>query len=365
MSPAQPAHPAPATATGPGTGTGTMNRASLDSGLYLVRRAADEDARGNQLASLDLFVAGIDSLLFALPIHHPTAIPHQHKLDLQAKLLLLVDKLARATGQYPVFSPDGAPVGSYPVASAAPTPNAHAAGYPVVVLGPGPTPAPFPHTHTTYPYPYPYANPPPPIMHPHPPPTLSDTIITAAVQGAVALKQSPIPDAVTGAVTRGFKSLQQLDQTYKLRDKLVALGKASVTKAIDVDRQYQVHQKVGGALLTSLSAVTQAAVAYKNAPSYAEVAHQDAIEYPAPDTPAQGQQALIASTSGIDPVSGASPQLAYAPLSSARGQVLAGYGSDSSMGSSQSQASGGGVQSPKPAAATGVLGWLQSSSSSS
>ncbi|KAI9188753.1 hypothetical protein H9P43_000175 [Blastocladiella emersonii ATCC 22665] len=277
-----------------------MNRAAIDSGMYLLRRAADEDARGNRTTSLDLFFAGLDSLLFSLPVHD---LDTDRRLDVQAKLLQVVDKIARVSGQYPVFTPDGVPVAAYPGGGAQPAtsaapfsgvpayvgPNGEPIppGYPVVVLGPGapahaqaapPPVAPLYYSSTGAPVypPHPhYAAVPPPHYAPaayvHPPPTLSDTIITAAVAGAVALKQSPIPDAVTGALSAGIKSLQTLESTYKLRDKLVALGKASVTKAIDVDRQYQVHQKVGGALLTSLSAVTQATMAYKNAPSYKDV----------------------------------------------------------------------------------------------
>ncbi|KNE73113.1 hypothetical protein AMAG_20676 [Allomyces macrogynus ATCC 38327] len=147
------------------------------------------------------------------------------------------------------------------------------AAYPYMpgVMPPVPTTAPTaPATSPVAP-----VDPPTPVS---PAPTLSETIIKAAVAGAVALKQSPIPDAVTCALATGFSTLQALEAKYRVKDHAVALGKAAVAKAAQVDRDYQVHEKVGDALLTGLSALTQAAWAYKHAPAYDEAADQAAAQ---------------------------------------------------------------------------------------
>jgi hypothetical protein len=109
--------------------------------------------------------------------------------------------------------------------------------------------------------------------------SLSDTLIQAAVSSAIALKQSPIPDLISGMFRSGFRVARSMDETYQLKDKLMGLGKASVAKAIEVDRTYQLHQKLGGAVLTGLSALTQATLAYRNTQGYAPA-------YPAASGPA-------------------------------------------------------------------------------
>ncbi|KAI9218510.1 hypothetical protein BC828DRAFT_388432 [Blastocladiella britannica] len=195
-------------------------------------------------------------------------------------------------------------------------------------------------------------------MPPPPPlPTLSDTFIHAAVAGAVALKQSPIPDAVTGALTAGIRSLQSLESTYGLKDKVISLGKAGVSKAVEVDRTYQVHEKVGTALLTSLSAVTQAAVAYKKAPSYADVMVTDGGSLPIIE--GGPQQLLLQQGDGATVDPGPPPQ---PPSGQQQQQLLppppplSSAALGSLYGGSEMMMMGGGSVPPPPATTAGLDG---------
>ncbi|KAL7746997.1 hypothetical protein RI367_007610 [Sorochytrium milnesiophthora] len=215
-----------------------MNKSAVDAGVYLMRRATEEDAKLNFTASYELFFAALDSFLFAMPIH---LLTHERRLEIQSRLSAYVDKFAQATG---VAVVEGE--------------QYHAVEQPYIVTEPVSGDDMSMHCSE-----YQYEPPAPQV----PPPTLSDTVVAAAVAGAVALKQSPIPDAVSSALSLGLKSLQSIDSQYKLRDKLVGLGKAGVQTALQVDRQYGVHQRVGDAMLTGLTAFTQAAVAYRNAPA--------------------------------------------------------------------------------------------------
>ncbi|KNE69125.1 hypothetical protein AMAG_13982 [Allomyces macrogynus ATCC 38327] len=301
--------PSAAAPAGAGALFPPMNASALDSGIYLMRRAAEEDAKGNRPASTDLYMAALDAFIFALPAD----LDATRRTDLQAKLTQLVAKLAGV--------PEPAPQAPTPATSVPPMMYPpwmmmppHAAGAVVAPGSPAAAAAPHPMMYNPYAfhpaygmvppgypphaaYPYPYgmmphvpattpttapvaapavpADPPTPVS---PAPTLSETIIKAAVAGAVALKQSPIPDAVTGALATGFSTLQALEAKYRVKDHAVALGKAAVAKAVQVDRDYQVHEKVGDALLTGLSALTQAAWAYKHAPGYDEAADQAATQ---------------------------------------------------------------------------------------
>ncbi|KAJ3360613.1 hypothetical protein GGF31_002786 [Allomyces arbusculus] len=296
--------PSAAAPAGAGASFSPMNASALDSGIYLMRRAAEEDAKGNRPASTDLYMAALDAFIFALPAD----LDATRRTDLQAKLTQLVAKLA-GVPEPAAQPPTPAPVSPmmYPPWMMMPP---HAAGAVVAPGTPATAAAPHPMMYNPYAF-HPYATMVPPGYPPHvgypymsgmmppapataptvpvptapvapadpptpvsPAPTFSETIIKAAVAGAVALKQSPIPDAVTGALATGFSTLQALEAKYRVKDHAVALGKAAFSKAVQVDRDYQVHERVGDALLTGLSALTQAAWAYKHAPAYDEASDQ-------------------------------------------------------------------------------------------
>ncbi|KAJ3363496.1 hypothetical protein GGF32_004197 [Allomyces javanicus] len=236
-----------------------MDSAALETGMYLMRRARDEDAKGNEKIAFDLFFTGIDSLLSALPVDSLTA---DRRVELQDKLLQAVERLG-SRAIFPIASESTVPPGTA-IHPATPL-DAHlaVAGWPAAKRG----------GSFTVLYPYSGANPGNvPAAAPSPPPTLAETVIQASVAGAVALKQSPLPGVVKDAVGFGVASLKSLDAEYNLRGRMASLGRAGMTKALALNREYKVHERVGDAVLTGVSAVTHAAMAYKNAPAYDPVA---------------------------------------------------------------------------------------------
>ncbi|CAH1757232.1 4080_t:CDS:2 [Entrophospora sp. SA101] len=79
---------------------------------------------------------------------------------------------------------------------------------------------------------------------------ISDHIIQAAITGAVALKQSPIPDAITATVNYTMKKIKNIDETYGLQDKAWEISRSGINLAFEIDQQYNVHEKVGNVLFT-------------------------------------------------------------------------------------------------------------------
>ncbi|KAJ3374271.1 hypothetical protein GGF31_007790 [Allomyces arbusculus] len=240
-----------------------MDSAALETGMYLMRRARDEYAKGvraqNEKIAFDLFFTGIDSLLSALPVDSLTA---DRRVEMQGKLLQAVERLG-SRAIVPIAPEPTAP--SFAIHPAAPIDTRLAvADWPATQRG---------GSYTVL-YPYSDANSKyvPAAAPTLPPPTLAETVIQASVAGAVALKQSPLPGVVKDAVGFGMASLKSLDAEYNLRGRMASLGRAGMTKALALNREYKVHERVGDAVLTGVSAVTHAAMAYKNAPAYDPVA---------------------------------------------------------------------------------------------
>ncbi|CAH1762359.1 7796_t:CDS:2 [Entrophospora sp. SA101] len=98
-------------------------------------------------------------------------------------------------------------------------------------------------------------------------------IIQAAITGAVALKQSPIPDAISATVNYTMKKIKNIDEVYGLQDKAWEISRSGINLAFEIDQQYSVHEKVSNILFTSMAAAIKAGVAYKNSPSYKELKH--------------------------------------------------------------------------------------------
>ncbi|ORX88921.1 hypothetical protein K493DRAFT_290000 [Basidiobolus meristosporus CBS 931.73] len=101
--------------------------------------------------------------------------------------------------------------------------------------------------------------------------TISDTIINTAISTAVAIKQSPIPDAIKSTVNFTLSKMKKLDQAYGVREKAWKLGKIGVNKTLEIDQQYRLHQKISHAVLTGATAVMKAGIAYQVATPYHEL----------------------------------------------------------------------------------------------
>ncbi|CAG8723029.1 4100_t:CDS:1, partial [Ambispora leptoticha] len=100
---------------------------------------------------------------------------------------------------------------------------------------------------------------------------LSEHIIQAAVTGAVALKQSPIPDAISATVNYTMKKIKVIDEAYGIQDKAWEISRSGINMALEIDQQYNVHGKVVNGFFLGLTAAMKAGIAYTDSPSYREL----------------------------------------------------------------------------------------------
>ncbi|CAG8434517.1 5334_t:CDS:2 [Diversispora eburnea] len=100
---------------------------------------------------------------------------------------------------------------------------------------------------------------------------VSDLITNAVVTSAVALKQSPIPDAITATVNYTTKIIRNIDEAYELQDKAWKISKTGINFALELDQHYNVHEKVGNFCFTTFAAIMKAGIAYKDSPSYSQL----------------------------------------------------------------------------------------------
>lgn len=144
--------------------------------------------------------------------------------------------------------------------------------------------------------------------------SISEMMINAAVMSAIALKQSPIPgtqlvlwilliatafvsvalggksvtcpvtstthplnihsnptDAISATLCYTFQTLQRVDAAYNVRARAWELTALGVTRALELDAEYNLHGRVSDAIYTSCAAFIKAGVAYTDAPGYKEV----------------------------------------------------------------------------------------------
>lgn len=109
--------------------------------------------------------------------------------------------------------------------------------------------------------------------------TLSNKVVDVAVAGAVAFKQSPIPDAILSTVNFTLKKAQALDQYIGVQALCWEVSKVGLNKAIELDAQYNLHEKVSAALMTSATAFIKAGIAYKEASSYRDLKQSSGVQF--------------------------------------------------------------------------------------
>ncbi|ORX44101.1 hypothetical protein DM01DRAFT_1340517 [Hesseltinella vesiculosa] len=88
---------------------------------------------------------------------------------------------------------------------------------------------------------------------------LSDMVASVTTYGIDVLKKTPIPGAVSYSVSFAFASLESVDATLHLRERTWNLAVQSVAKAMEMDRQYQIHRMVLDKVLLTCNALLQAA----------------------------------------------------------------------------------------------------------
>ncbi|CAO3567296.1 unnamed protein product [Mortierella alpina] len=101
-----------------------------------------------------------------------------------------------------------------------------------------------------------------------PGPSLGDTIISTAVESAIRLKQSPIPDVIKTCFKASRIVLSRVDERFRLQERAWELSKQSIEKAIELDEQYAIHEFVTDTLFATVTGLVKAGIAYKETPGY-------------------------------------------------------------------------------------------------
>ena len=78
-------------------------------------------------------------------------------------------------------------------------------------------------------------------------------------------------DAVSAVLNYAIDGMQVVDEKHQLRRRTWDLAASSVAKAVEIDRQYEIHQMITGAFYTGFSAFIKAGVAYAEAPGHREI----------------------------------------------------------------------------------------------
>ncbi|KAF9364355.1 hypothetical protein BGX34_001785 [Mortierella sp. NVP85] len=99
-------------------------------------------------------------------------------------------------------------------------------------------------------------------------PTLSETIVSTAVQSAIRLKQSRIPDVIKSCFHASRLVLSKMDERFHLKERAWRLSKQSIEKAIELDQQYAIHEVVTETLFATVTGLVKAGIAYKETPGY-------------------------------------------------------------------------------------------------
>ncbi|KAG0083220.1 hypothetical protein BGZ93_006490 [Podila epicladia] len=97
---------------------------------------------------------------------------------------------------------------------------------------------------------------------------LGNTIINTAVESAIRLKQSPIPDVIRTCLRISGAVLAKVDERFHLQEKAWQISKQSLEKAIALDEQYAIHEVVTETFFATVTGLVKAGIAYKETPSY-------------------------------------------------------------------------------------------------
>ncbi|KAG0264089.1 hypothetical protein BG011_007484 [Mortierella polycephala] len=100
------------------------------------------------------------------------------------------------------------------------------------------------------------------------PSSLGDTIISTAVESAIRLKQSPIPDVIKTCFHTTRTVISKVDKRFHLKDKAWRLSKQSIEKAIELDEQYAIHERMTETFFATLTGLVKAGIAYNETPGY-------------------------------------------------------------------------------------------------
>ncbi|KAL7330835.1 hypothetical protein PS15p_205725 [Mucor circinelloides] len=204
----------------------TIDKKQMEHAITLINVATDMNNSGNQQMAIDLYMMGLDKLMSALPLEDVTVksalekkiteMKNTHQLNISSAEELLDEEQANVEKS----ASEGEPIRSQ----------------------------------------------------------LSNLVINAAVMSAVALKKSPIPDAISAVMNYAIDGMQVMDEKHQLRRRTWDLAASSVAKAVEIDRQYEIHQMVTGAFYTGFAAFIKAGVAYTETPGHHEASGSKATQ---------------------------------------------------------------------------------------
>ncbi|KAG5457130.1 MAG: hypothetical protein BJ554DRAFT_2935 [Olpidium bornovanus] len=100
---------------------------------------------------------------------------------------------------------------------------------------------------------------------------VADTVINLAVKAAICVKQSPIPDLVGSAARYAVQKARQADELFGVQEKAWRVGRMAVNKGIELDREYDVHQKLADVAFVAAAAILKAGFAYSEAKPYRDL----------------------------------------------------------------------------------------------
>ncbi|GJJ73341.1 hypothetical protein EMPS_05699 [Entomortierella parvispora] len=122
--------------------------------------------------------------------------------------------------------------------------------------------------------------------------SIGDTIITTAVQSAIRLKQSPIPDVIKTCLRTSRAILSHVDQRFNLQERAWQLSKNSIEKAIELDEQYAIHEVVAETFFATVTGLVKAGIAYKETPGYMSLKALTGPPHPPSNPSTQGALVL-------------------------------------------------------------------------
>ncbi|KAI7887995.1 uncharacterized protein EV154DRAFT_426492 [Mucor mucedo] len=198
----------------PLTQTTTIDKKQVDHAITLINVATDMNNSGNQQMAIDLYMMGLDKLMCALPLESDPSV----KSALERKLVELKER-----HQLSLISLND-------------------------LLGPEEEQDDDDQSR--------------PIRT-----QISNLVINAAVLSAVALKKSPIPDAISTVMNFAVDGMQTMDEKHQIRQRTWDLAARGVGKAVQIDRQFEIHQMVTGAVYTGFTAFVKAGLAYAETPT--------------------------------------------------------------------------------------------------
>ncbi|KAI9495634.1 hypothetical protein BDB00DRAFT_882333 [Zychaea mexicana] len=97
---------------------------------------------------------------------------------------------------------------------------------------------------------------------------LTELVVNALVYGAVTLKKSPVPYVLTSVMTYAKAGLQLVDDTCQIRRRTRDIASHGMAKAVELERHYEIHEKLTESMNAVYGAIAKANAAYTETPGF-------------------------------------------------------------------------------------------------